>query len=170
MSSTTKVDRHAPAKVINSIKMHKWIYVHSTASPKTSITSHLRPLNHTNVHKEVILLQQKQTEKYCNLYFNQWIILFITYWQHSEECMCCLWNIAMRDYQESVTTGQTDGRTDRRTERQMSDKVIHMCRYASQATQKLNHIHLLIQYFILNVVTATCNDNLLFWYIPWKFT
>ena len=36
--------------------------------------------------------------------------------------MCRLRNIAMRDYQESVTTGQTD--------RQTSDKVIPMCRYA----------------------------------------
>ena len=27
----------------------------------------------------------------------------------AEECMCRLWNITMRDYQESVTTGQTDG-------------------------------------------------------------
>ena len=46
--------------------------------------------------------------------------------------MCHLRNIAtcMRDYQESVTTGQTDG--------QMPDKVIPMCRYASQATQKLS--------------------------------
>ena len=32
----------------------------------------------------------------------------ITKWQHSKECMCHLRNIAMRDYQESVTTGQTD--------------------------------------------------------------
>ena len=40
-----------------------------------------------------------------------------------------LWNIAMRDYQESVTTGQTDG--------EMPDKVIPMCCYALQATQKL---------------------------------
>ena len=34
--------------------------------------------------------------------------------------MCRLGNIAMRDYQESVTTGQTDtwidGRTDRQTD------------------------------------------------------
>ena len=42
--------------------------------------------------------------------------------------MCRLRNIAMRDYQESVTTGQTH--------RQTPDKVIPMCRYASQATQK----------------------------------
>ena len=42
----------------------------------------------------------------------------------------------MRDYQESVTTGQTDGRMDRRT----PDKVIPMCRYASQGTQKLDII------------------------------
>ena len=33
----------------------------------------------------------------------------------------------------SVTDRPTDGRTDRRT----TDKVIPMCRYASQATQKL---------------------------------
>ena len=46
----------------------------------------------------------------------------------TEEYMCRLRNIAMRDYQDSVTTGQTD--------RQTPDKVIHMCRYASQATQK----------------------------------
>ena len=31
-------------------------------------------------------------------------------WQHSEECMCRLRNIAMRDYQESVPTGRTDRR------------------------------------------------------------
>ena len=37
-----------------------------------------------------------------------------TKWQHSKECMCCLQNTAMRDYQESVTIGQTDRRTDRR--------------------------------------------------------
>ena len=36
------------------------------------------------------------------------------------------------NYQESVTTGQTDGQTDKQT----PDKVIPMCRYASQATQK----------------------------------
>ena len=46
--------------------------------------------------------------------------------------MCRLRNIAMRDDQESVTTGQTDTQTDRQT----SDKVIHICRCASQATQK----------------------------------
>ena len=45
--------------------------------------------------------------------------------------MCRLRNIAMRDYQESVTIGQTDTRTHRQT----PDKVIPMCRYASQATQ-----------------------------------
>ena len=44
--------------------------------------------------------------------------------------MCGLRNIAMHYYQESVTTGQTDGQTP--------DKVIPMCRYASQVMQKLN--------------------------------
>ena len=37
-----------------------------------------------------------------------------TVWQHSEEYMCRLQNLALRDYQESVTTGQTHGRIDRR--------------------------------------------------------
>ena len=40
--------------------------------------------------------------------------------------------VLKRDYQESVTTGQTDARTHRQT----LDKVIPMCRYASQTTQK----------------------------------
>ena len=44
-----------------------------------------------------------------------------------------LYGVHKRDYQESVTTGQTDARTHRQT----PDKVIPMCRYASQATQKL---------------------------------
>ena len=35
----------------------------------------------------------------------------------------------------SVTDGQTDGRTDRQTDGRTTDKVIPMCRYASQATQ-----------------------------------
>ena len=43
--------------------------------------------------------------------------------------MCRLRNIAIHDYQESVTTGQTH--------RQTPDKVIPMCRYASQVTQKV---------------------------------
>ena len=55
-----------------------------------------------------------------------------TKWQHSEECTCRLRNIAMRDYKESVTTGQTYTQTDRQT----PDKVIPMCRYVSQATLK----------------------------------
>ena len=38
----------------------------------------------------------------------------------------------MHDYQESLTTGQTDTRMDRQT----PDKVIPMCRYASQVMQK----------------------------------
>ena len=42
--------------------------------------------------------------------------------------MCRLQDIAMGDYQESVTTEQTDRRTP--------DKVIPMCPYASQATQQ----------------------------------
>ena len=45
--------------------------------------------------------------------------------------MCHLRNIAMRDYQESVTTGQTDGQTDRQTDGQtdagQSDPYVPLC-------------------------------------------
>ena len=61
--------------------------------------------------------------------------------------MCRLRNIAMHDYQESVTTGQTDRWTDRQT-----DKVIPMCHNASQATQKLSDY--MFRYYSID-------------YIPW---
>ena len=51
---------------------------------------------------------------------------------HASPARCRLRIIDMRDYQESVNTSQTDRWTDRQT----PDKVIPMCRYASQATQK----------------------------------
>ena len=59
--------------------------------------------------------------------------------------MCRLQNIAMRDYQESVTIGQTHIQTDAGQSDPYvplcfasgdKNKVIPMCRYASQATQK----------------------------------
>ena len=49
--------------------------------------------------------------------------------------MCRLRNIAMCDYQESVTTKKV-WLPDRQTDRQTPDKVIPLCRYASQATQQ----------------------------------
>ena len=52
--------------------------------------------------------------------------------------MCRLRTIAMRDYQESVTTVQTDTHMHTHTHTQTPDKVIPMCRYALQATQKLD--------------------------------
>ena len=41
--------------------------------------------------------------------------------------MCHLQNIAMRDYQESVTTGQTHRHTDRQTEAGQSDPYVPLC-------------------------------------------
>ena len=62
--------------------------------------------------------------------------------------MCRLRNIAMRDYQKS------DYRTDRRTHTQTPDKVIPMCRYASQATQQYSHSicfsHIICEYDVDN--------------------
>ena len=57
------------------------------------------------------------------------------YWQHSEECMCCLRNIAMRDYQESMTTGQTDTHTHKQTDFRLSNPYMPLC--FAGATQKL---------------------------------
>ena len=62
----------------------------------------------------------------------------------------------MHDYQESVTTGQTDSQTDRRMDRQTPDKVIPMCRYASQAT----HQTLFLQIFgLMAIIDQNENDN-----------
>ena len=72
------------------------------------------------------------THFHLKIQYNLLFVIGITLWQHSQECMCHLWNKAMRDYQESVTTRQMDGRTDR----QMPDKVIPTCNYALQAPQK----------------------------------
>ena len=43
--------------------------------------------------------------------------------------MCRLRNIhvAMRDYQGSVTTGETDGRTERQTDAGQSDPYVPLC-------------------------------------------
>ena len=41
--------------------------------------------------------------------------------------MCCLRNIALRDYQESVTTGQTDTHTDGQTDAGQSDPYVPLC-------------------------------------------
>ena len=47
-------------------------------------------------------------------------------------CVAC--ETALRDYQENVSTGQTHGQTDGQTDARQ------MCRYASQATQKPQHL------------------------------
>ena len=59
--------------------------------------------------------------------------------------MCRLRNIAMRDYQESVTTGQTDGQTP--------DKGNPMYRYASQATQKLSKVKVFFLFFWVSILS-----------------
>ena len=41
--------------------------------------------------------------------------------------MCRLRNIAMRDYKESVTTGQTHRQTDGRTDAGQSDPYVPLC-------------------------------------------
>ena len=58
------------------------------------------------------------------------VIMFLQVWQRNMQRFS-LYGVQKRDYQESVTIGQTDARTHRQT----PDKVIPMCRYALQATQ-----------------------------------
>ena len=62
--------------------------------------------------------------------------------------MCRLRNIALRDYW-----------TDTRTDRQTPDKVISMCRYAMQATQKgtVLIIILLVVLIILDNTSSLCD-------------
>ena len=49
--------------------------------------------------------------------------------------MCRLRNIAMRDYQESVTTGQTDGQTDAG----QSDPYVPLC-FAGDTKSTFPHL------------------------------
>ena len=46
--------------------------------------------------------------------------------------MCLLRNIAMRDYQESVTTGETHRQTDGQTDAGQSDPYVPLCFQATQ--------------------------------------
>ena len=52
--------------------------------------------------------------------------------------MCHLRNIAMRDYQESVTTGQTDRQIDGQTDAGQSDPFVPLC-FAGDTKMKLRH-------------------------------
>ena len=72
----------------------------------------------------------------CRLRFKCMNAKKLTKWQHSEECMIVspaknsyAWLPRKCDY-------RTDRQTNTRTDKQKPDKVIPMCRYASQATQK----------------------------------
>ena len=60
----------------------------------------------------------------------------------------------MRDNQESVTNGQTDRRTNGRTDSQTSYKVIPMCRYASQATQKRGFNQYMFQFYSFQMLQS----------------
>ena len=62
-----------------------------------------------------------------------------THWQHSEECMCRLRNIAMRDYQESVAIGQTDRQTDRQPDAGQSDPYWPLC-FAGDIKNKVKNV------------------------------
>ena len=56
--------------------------------------------------------------------------------------MCRLRNIAMRDYQESVTTGQTHGRTDIRRDRRRTK--LSLCAARSNFKVKVSRSNSLV--------------------------
>ena len=60
---------------------------------------------------------------------------------HSKECTCRLRTIAIRDYQESVTTGQTHGQMDRQTDAGQSDPYVPLC--CAGETKSVRFVHLL---------------------------
>ena len=74
--------------------------------------------------------------------------LTIPEWKHStssKECRCRLWNIVTHDYQESVTTRQTD--------RQMPDKMISMCRYYMLCRQHKNETEVCCALCVWSLIT-----------------
>ena len=81
--------------------------------PETSVTD--RQTDGQTDRQTDRLTDRVQT--YSPLRFHRWGTNDRPEWQHSKERMCHMWNIAMCDYQESVTTGQIDRKTDGRTER-----------------------------------------------------
>ena len=65
-------------------------------------------------------------------------ILYIKrYWQHSEECMSGLRNIAMRDYQ-GKRDYRTDTHTDGRTDAGQSDPYVPLC-FAGDTTKQIKY-------------------------------
>ena len=56
--------------------------------------------------------------------------------------MCRLRNIAMPDYQESVTTGQTDRQTDRQTDGQYDPYVLLCFNQATQNQRALTQVYI----------------------------
>ena len=88
----------------------------------------------TKLHSEVwpIRTDSQLTEK---------ILQQTPEWQHSKECMCHLQNIAMCDYQESVTTGQTHKQTDAHTDAGQSDPYVPLC-FTGDTTRKVITIQL----------------------------
>ena len=55
----------------------------------------------------------------------------------------------------------TDGPTDRRTDRQTTDKVIPMCRYASQATQNGPSTHVIYLSVLFILITEYAEQGVL---------
>ena len=69
--------------------------------------------------------------------------------------MCRLRNIAMRDYQERLTTGQTDTQTDRQTDGQtdagQSDPYVLLC-FGGDTKTQVNLFEFITQFITLSII------------------
>ena len=94
----------------------------STSSTKFVFFGPIRKIRWPSSIKVTHCTQVHDIWPFWAVFLNQFQNLISFMNKNSEECMCCLRKIAMRDYQESVTTGQTDRRADGQ-----SDTYVPLC-------------------------------------------
>ena len=70
--------------------------------------------------------------------------------------MCRLRYIAMRDYQESLTTGQTHRQTDAQTDAEQSDPYVPLC-FAGDTIMLVHFVFLKIFNFYFKVNFCHCH-------------
>ena len=74
--------------------------------------------------------------------------------------MCGLRNIAMRDYQESMTTGHTDTRTDGQTDAGQSDPYVLLCFAGDTKIKDFINAQIHMMEFAMEVTTQPINLHL----------
>ena len=144
--------------------MHPLITVNMSCKSDKEICNGLVSMVFTSVTIKKVWLPDRQTHAHTDRRRTKWSLCAAMLCRRHKIVRChnCLIRgvyitntIHKRDYQESVTTGQTDARTHRQT----PDKVIPMCRYASQATQKANQSQWQLRYIHIGICIAFEGPN-----------